>query len=94
METFTANINERMIKFVDSKKSIISKIIFGIILIIPIAITFLIAISISDSEEKTSLAKDDKKDLYAARDDSGTQKVNLEDSTKKKMDEMFDEAVK
>ncbi len=98
METFASNINERMIKFVDSKKSVISKIIFGLILIIPIALTFLIAMSIAsksgDGDTKTTLAKDKDKDLYAARDESGTKHVNLEDSTKKKMDEMFDEAVK
>ena len=99
METLTSNLNERMIKFVDSKKSLISKIIFGIILIIPIAITFIIAVSLSskggsDTEEKTKLGKDDNRDLYAARDDSGTKKVNLEDSTINKLDDMFDEAVK
>ena len=98
METFASNINERMIKFVDSKKSVISKIIFGLILIIPIALTFLIAMSITSKfgsgDEKTTLGKDKEKDLYAARDDNGTKKVNLEDSTKKKMNEIFDEAVK
>ena len=99
MESLFTKLNERMIKFVDSRKSLVSKIILGIILFIPIALTFIIAMSsfgkstTDDEEAKTSIMKDKNKDLYAARDESGTQKVNMGDDTKKKINEMFDEAV-
>ncbi len=97
MDNVFVRLNEQMINFVERRKTLMSKIITGIVLFIPIAFTFAIAMLLlnkSNNNIETNIIKDKKRDLYAARDESGTKKVNLEEHTKNKINDMFNEATK
>ncbi len=98
MDNVFVRLNEQMINFVERRKTLMSKIITGIVLFIPIAFTFAIAMLLlnksNNIETNINIIKDKKRDLYAARDESGTKKVNLEEHTKNKINDMFNEATK
>jgi cytoskeletal protein RodZ len=90
-----ANINEKMVKLVDSQKSNLKKFFLIILFIIPILITFIVAKAYfqqdtnDNNEKQKNIVKDKTPDVYGEKNKKETKVINDTEGLDKKLDSMF-----
>lgn len=78
-----ADINEKMINTIEGKKGYIKKILYGLMFIIPIIVTFLLTkmfFQIKEDEKKVNITKDPNPEVYG---ESNKEDTKIIDGTEK-----------